>query len=173
MILKITLIIKTTHFIKLIRIPNRNRILLIKIFLNDRAKRDLIIINSLLFDISTFHYHLSALIFNIAELSTVLANHLSLLELRESFKTVYFWSHSVFNTLEFVGVFIWECSVFFFLLWLFIALHVVSSLFLILTFQFCLCFFFKILMKNVFVLVGLNFENVLIVYIIVLEAYCI
>lgn len=90
MILKITLIIKTTHFIKLIRIPNRNRILLINIFLNNRAKRDLIIINSLLFDISTFHYHLSALIFNIAELSTVLANHLSLLELRESFKTVYF-----------------------------------------------------------------------------------
>ena len=90
MILKITLIIKTTHFIKLIRIPNRNRILLIKIFLNDRAKRDLIIINSLLFDISTFQYHLSALIFNIAELSTVLANHLSLLELRECFKTIYF-----------------------------------------------------------------------------------
>lgn len=90
MILKITLIVKTTHFIKHIGIPDSDRILLIMIFLDNRAKSDFIFIYLLFFNVNTFIYHLSALIFHITELGTVLTYHLCLLELGEGFKTVNF-----------------------------------------------------------------------------------
>jgi hypothetical protein len=166
MILKIALIIKTAHLIKLIRIPDSNRNTLIKIFLNNRAKSDLIFSFSLLFNIGTFHNHLSTLIFNIAELSTVLTYHLGLLKLGEGFKTVYFRCHSVLNTLEFLRVFIWKVIAFLFLL--FIALLIIIILFLILNLVMYFYFFFQILLENVPILLGLYIKNVFVIDIIVL-----
>ena len=116
MVLKITLIIKTAHFVELKWISDINRVLLLKVFFNNRAESNFIICNGILFDSHTFNFHLGGtLIFYMAKLSAILTYHLSLLYVRECFKTFNFWGYFVLYTSEFLRVFIWNSFDFFFL----------------------------------------------------------